>query len=100
MIDGIYDLLLTTPMGEKQGVARLTSSGTNLIAEVKVGRLPKQKGKGTIDGTSFSASGAITVPFLGSHEYTIEGKVTDVLLEATCQTSKGQIAITGIKRQD
>ncbi len=100
MLDGTYDLLLNTPLGEKQGVAVLKTSGSDLMATVKIGKLPKQKGKGTFNGNAFTASGSISVPFLGRHEYTIEGKVVDTLLEATCKTSKGPIAITGIRRQD
>lgn len=97
MLDGTYELLISTPIGDKQGSATLSTAGDSLTADVKISGFPRQKGVGSFTGDSFTAEGTVKIPLLGKFEYRIEGSVQEDLLDAVCSTDRGSIKIAGIR---
>lgn len=97
VVDGTYDLLVSTPIGDKRVKAVLTSEGEKLTADVKASGLPRVKGTGRMSGEAFAAEGFVKIPFVGSLDYRIEGTVRDDLLEAMCHTSRGDLHISGLR---
>ena len=97
MIDGTYDLLINTPIGDKRGTATLKTEGDALHVDVKVKGFPRQRGTGTVNGAAFAAEGGVKIPLKGKIDYQISGTVIDDLLDAECKTSKGKLHIAGLR---
>ena len=97
-VDGTYDVLVETPIGEKRGTATLKATGSDLRADVSIKGLPRVSGTGIVNGQAFSAEGMVKLPLLGKYDYKLQGSVNGELLEATCQTKAGLLTITGVKR--
>ena len=97
MIDGTYDLLISTRIGDRRGKATLTTNGSVLNVDVKVKGFPRKRGVGKVKGTAFSAKGVVKIPLIGKIDYKLTGTVVDDLLDAVCKTSKGKIHIAGLR---
>ena len=98
MLDGTYDLIISTPVGEKRATAILATEGGVLSADVKIAGILRQKGTGTFDGNSFSAQGSVKIPLKGERTYRIEGTVEGDVLDASCKTGRHTLVITGLRR--
>lgn len=98
MIDGTYELLINTPIGEKKATAVLLTQGEDLHVDVKVSGFPRQRGVGRVSGNAFTAEGEVKIPFVGSFDYQLDGSVKDDLMEAVCHTSKGDLLVAGLRK--
>lgn len=98
MLDGTYELLVNTPFGDKQGTAVLGTEGSVLTVDVKIHGFPRQKGKGTCDGDSFSAKGSVRIPFMRTYQYVLRGSVQEDLLDAMLTSNIGTFRIAGIRK--
>lgn len=96
MIDGTYDLLISTPLGDKRGRATLATSGDALSVDLKVAGFPSLKGSGMVSGNAFRSEGRLKIPIVGAFDYAVEGTVVEGLLEAVCHTSKGDLQAAGV----
>lgn len=97
MVDGTYDLLISTPIGDKRGKAVLTTEGNTLYVNVKVKGFPRRRGVGKIKNGKFVAKGTVKIPLFGGIDYKLRGVVIDDLLDAECKTSKGKLHIAGLR---
>ena len=98
MVDGTYFIEVDTPLGRKTGTAVLVSHGEVLEAKVEAPIIGKQEATGSVNGNSFSASGAVKIPLKGELHYTIEGEVgDDEVVVAMLKTSKGDFTIFGAR---
>lgn len=97
MLDGTYEIVAKTPMGDKSGTLTLQSSGEALSAHISVPGLGKYDADGTANDDRFAFSGQMKIFLMGKVSYDITGSVDGDALKATCKTSKGSLNITGTR---
>ena len=96
MIDGIYDIVSETPLGEKRGALELETDGDRVIARVEMMGM-KQCSEGTVDGDSFALSGETRV-MLRSFSYRLDGSVAGDTLAATMHALDKSFSVRGTRR--
>ena len=96
MIDGDYEIVIDTPMGQKLGAVALRVDGSAVIGDIDAPFIGKQHVRGTLDGgDSFSASGIFKVMFVGKIEYALRGKVEGDDLRIDIESNKGAFVLLG-----
>jgi hypothetical protein len=94
MVNGTYNVSISTPMGMKSGKLILTEdSGElkgNLIALGKENPIMN----GVVSGNNFEFAGILRTPF-SRIQYTAKGTINGDILQATADTKFGIINISG-----
>ena len=97
MLDGVYRGEVDTKLGKKSGTVVLATQGDMVAIDLEAPIVGKQELVGKANGDSFTADGSVKVPFMGSIDYTVEGKVEGDTISAVVHTSKGNMKLTGTR---
>jgi hypothetical protein len=90
MVDGIWQITIKTPMGDKSGVLELKADGASLTGSLSDGEHYAQIVDGKVSGNALSWSAKITKPMRMSFKFTatveadrISGSARHLLGKAT-----------------
>ena len=97
MIDGTYKIKVDVPFGRKEGTVVLRTEGNTVYADVDAPLVGKQHGQGQVDGDTFTAQGSGKIKLVGVVDYTLVGRVTGDALHIDVQSSKGELALDGVR---
>lgn len=97
MVDGIYDLILKTPLGVKKGVLTFVTEGETLKGLIQVKEKSNTLQNGKIDGNHFYFESQLDTP-VGKLDFVAEGEVENNTLKGKCVAKKGTLTMTGTKR--
>lgn len=97
MVDGIYNIVIKTPMGAKKGELELhTEDGVLTGAMTALGKTTSIE-PGKTDGKTFTFSGELSTA-VGKLAYECSGEVDGDSLTATAKTKKGNLALKGNRK--
>jgi len=97
MIDGTYKIKVDVPFGRKEGTVVLRTEGDVLYADIDAPLIGKQSVQGHVEGDTFTAQGSGKFKFVGQIDYTLKGEVSGDNLHINAQSSKGEIALNGVR---
>ena len=96
MLDGTYDVIAKTPIGDVKAVITLEAKGDKLLATAKAKGI-KKKIEGTANGDAFSFKDEIKI-LTKSLRFDMHGEVVENLILASATTNVGDITVEGIRR--
>jgi len=96
MLNGTYDVVANTRIGDIKAVITLEEKADKLIATAKARGL-KKKVEGQANGDAFSFKGEIKI-LKKALRYDIRGEVVENFIIASASTNVGEIAIEGVRR--
>lgn len=93
MANTVYNVIISTPMGDMDGRAEINTDGPSLSGVLRLLGKDNPFSDGTIneDGT-FAFEGHIKI-LMGKLAYSITGTLKDGRIEASCQTKMGEMKI-------
>lgn len=93
MVEGLYDVVMRTPLGAKKAKVELSLDGATLKAHVML-KGKEETSIGSCEGNTFFFDGSAKTP-VGLMPYEVQGSVDGEAITATCKTKKGSFEITG-----
>lgn len=97
MVEGIYELILKTPMGAKKGELVLKVDGGSLNGSIIVKGKENPFEGGTVDGDSFTFSGELNSS-VGKMAYDTHGIVDGDTLTGEAKAKKGTLKLNGKRK--
>lgn len=97
MIDGIYNVMLKTPMGVKKGELIFQEDGSSLTGKLVVMGNDNHFETCSADGNNFTFTGEIKTA-VGKVAYECTGKVEGDNIEGTAKTKKGNLSLSGKRK--
>ena len=95
MVQGKWNIKLLTPMGEKQGVLELVTSGTILTGSLSDGEHFAAISDGRVDGNRLSWTAKITQPMRLSFKFS--AVVEDDTISGAARHLLGKASFTGTR---
>lgn len=97
MIDGIYKIEVSTPLGTKPGTVSICTSGDVAEADIDAPIVGKQHVQGQVSGDSFKAQGVFKLGLLGKVSYSLQGVVDGDKISIAIDSSKGTFNLSGVR---
>lgn len=95
-MDGLYEAIVKTPIGEIKGNLKLECNGTNLSGYVEAMGKRSNFSGGKVVGNKFLISGTMSVA-ITKIQYDIQGEVIGNVLNISAKTNMGNFKIQGRK---
>jgi len=95
MVQGKWNIILTTPMGEKSGVLELNTDGNALTGSLSDGEHYAAISDGRVDGNNLSWSAKITKPMHMKFKFT--AVVEDDRISGAARHFLGNATFTGTR---
>jgi hypothetical protein len=95
MVQGKWNIVLNTPMGERRGVLALETAGTTLTGSMSDGEHVAVISDGRVDGNRLSWSAKLTKPMRMSLKITAQ--VDDDRISGSARHLFGSATFTGVR---
>lgn len=95
-MDGKYNIVLGTPMGNEKGIIQFKTNGASLSGSVYAKGTTNQFYSGKVDGDNFQFSGEMRIMMM-KIRYSAQGVVKGKNLTGIVKTMYGNFSVNGIK---
>ena len=93
-MDGLYEIIIKTPMGEIKGNVKLITRGNELSGYIETMGKRNDFSGGEVNGNKFTISGNINVS-IANIKYDIQGEVIGNNLNINAKTNMGSFKLQG-----
>ena len=94
--DGLYDIIVKTPMGKQKGKLTIRTSGSSFCGELETGSGDSQFTGGVINGNQLQWEAETKTP-LGSFQVSYRATIEGEKLSGEASTPMGTAPMTGAK---
>lgn len=95
-MDGLYEMMVKTPMGELRGNLKLITNGNNLSGYLETMGKKHEFSGGSVNGNRCTLSGSINAS-ITTIKYNIQGELNGNILYLNAQTNMGNFNLQGRK---
>ncbi len=92
---GVYEVFVSTPMGELPGKVRLDIDGKSVCGVLSLLNHDNPFSGGTIEDGKVAFKGDLKTP-IGSIAYTVSGTLVEGKIEAVAKTKMGELKIRSV----